>query len=236
MNISYSIVKLDTLFKQYVQRFVAGFAGSIIFLSFNATAIIISDDDIGGFGVDALTRDTDQGLDFLDVTFSIGRSFNDVSGEFGIGGDFEGFRYASLDEVIGLANNFGVTPPFVGGNTSDINTDIAGLVDLLGATGTNNPVFNRKTVAMTSTSLFPGQQQMVEFLDEFDNTIFQDRISSEPVFAQGEATVSSSVGSYLVRERPIPEPGTLLLVLAGSAGIFGLRQQRKRTGSYFRMT
>lgn len=229
MFISYSIKKLNAVFRKYAQRLLVGFAGFILLLSFNATAIIISEDDAGGFGIDALTRDTDQGLDFLDVTFSSGRSFNDVSGEFGIGGDYEGFRYATLDEVIELANNFGVNPAFVAGNANDINTDIAGLVDLLGATNTG--MFNRATVAMTSTSLLPGLQQMVEFLDEFDNSIFQDRISSEPVFAQGVATTSPSVGSYLVRAQPVPEPGTIFLVVVGGAGLFGLRQRRKWTGS-----
>lgn len=65
------------------------------FISYDASATVMSADDIGGFGIGALTRDTDQGLDFLDVTFSMNRSFNDVSGHFGVGGNFEGFRYAT---------------------------------------------------------------------------------------------------------------------------------------------
>ena len=43
-----------------------------------ASASIQSADD-SVFGVGALTRDTGQGLDFLDLTFSTNRSFNDVS-------------------------------------------------------------------------------------------------------------------------------------------------------------
>lgn len=230
MKNSLIIKKLSTLFDHNRPRSVVGYlCMTMISLSFNATAAIISVDDIGGFGIDALTRDTDQGLDFLDVTLSTGRSFNDVSGELGIGGDFESFRYATLDEVIALANNFGVNPPFVAGNAGFINTDISELVDFLGVNSVIGP-FNRKTTAMTSTThpLIPGARQMVEFLDEFDNMIFKDRISSEPPFSQGESTENPIRGSYLVRAQPIPEPGTLLLVLVGAASIFGLRLRRKR--------
>ncbi len=33
------------------------------------------------FGADSITRDHNQGLDFLDLTHSLGRSYNDISGE-----------------------------------------------------------------------------------------------------------------------------------------------------------
>ena len=41
------------------------------------------------FGPGTLTRDTDQGLDSLDLALSLDRSSNNVSGEFGAGGDFQ---------------------------------------------------------------------------------------------------------------------------------------------------
>ena len=46
-----------------------------------------------------LTRDTATGLEWLDLTLSTGLSFNDVSASFGTGQAFDGFRYATLDEI-----------------------------------------------------------------------------------------------------------------------------------------
>jgi hypothetical protein len=46
--------------------------------------------------------DTATGLDWLDVTASVNMSFDQVSAQFGVGGTFEGWRYASGDEFNAL--------------------------------------------------------------------------------------------------------------------------------------
>lgn len=61
------------------------------------------------FGVGSLTRDTSSGLDWLDLTLSTNRSYADVASQFGAGGDFEGFRHATLGEVLGLWDAAGIT-------------------------------------------------------------------------------------------------------------------------------
>ena len=59
-------------------------------------------------GDKALTQDTTTGLQWLDLSASSNRSFSDVSTQLGVGGDFEGFRYASEVEVRTLFSNAGV--------------------------------------------------------------------------------------------------------------------------------
>lgn len=55
--------------------------------------------------------DTTSGFDWLDVTASVNRSYNDVSSQFGIGGLFEGWRYATGLEFNGLVANWtGASP------------------------------------------------------------------------------------------------------------------------------
>jgi hypothetical protein len=68
-----------------------------LFAGFQANASII---DNGPY-----TTDTESGLDWLDVTLSIDRSYDDVSTQFGSAGDFEGWRYASGLEFEQLWNN-----------------------------------------------------------------------------------------------------------------------------------
>jgi len=50
--------------------------------------------------------DTKSGLDWLDVTESVNRSYNDVIMQFGPGGDFEGWRYATDVEFNDLVSNY----------------------------------------------------------------------------------------------------------------------------------
>lgn len=66
-----------------------------------AQAILVSQSDTV-FGADSVTLDTGTGLEWLDVNTSVNRSFNDVSGQFGAGGDFQSWRYATGAEVLNL--------------------------------------------------------------------------------------------------------------------------------------
>ena len=196
-------------------------------LSTGVSALVISVDDVGGFGADALTRDTEQGLDFLDLMFSAGRSYNDISTQFAPGGDFAGFRYATLDEVIALVNQFGVSPAVSAGTGTNIASDLAGLVDMLGAT--NMGTYNRSATGITAT---PGPggtgRRMVELLDEYDSVLYMDRVTSEPVFSINDALAVPTRGSFLVKSSVIPvsEPASFLMLLLAS--LITLSRQRRR--------
>jgi hypothetical protein len=59
-------------------------------------------------GDNLITRDTTSGLDWLDLTQTGNRSYNDVSSQLGAGGQFAGFRYATQAEVTALFSQFGL--------------------------------------------------------------------------------------------------------------------------------
>ena len=76
----------------------------------HASIVLLNDPGLGisadGFNI---TRDTSTGLEWLDLDLSVGRNFNDLTGgdgsnEFLVGGDFEGFRYATHLELTGAVN------------------------------------------------------------------------------------------------------------------------------------
>ena len=71
-----------------------------------AGTLVSADDPV--FGAGAITLDTATGLEWLDLGFSINRSYDDVSANLGPGGDFAGFRYASAAELITLYTNAGI--------------------------------------------------------------------------------------------------------------------------------
>jgi len=90
--------------------------------------------------VDYLT-DTASQLDWLDVTLSWNRSYVDVSSQFGIGGDFEGWRYADLGEVYQLLTNTTGESVMPDGWTSFSGNTIDSLVSMLGSTYDQEYVF-----------------------------------------------------------------------------------------------
>ncbi len=101
------------------------------FLPLDASAALEAATDVS-FGADALTRDTVTGLDWLDVTSSTGRSVVDISGRFGVGQEFEGYRYATITEVLALVNdNTAFTPPAVASGTGTTDTSGGDVLSVL---------------------------------------------------------------------------------------------------------
>jgi hypothetical protein len=114
-----------------------------------ASALVMSADD-PKFGPGSLTVDLATGYHWLDVTHSINRSIAGVSAQLGLGGDFEGFRYATQAEVTaffesaGLSIGFGFPPE-----------RHRAFTDMVGLTESNATV--QRTVAWVSTLASPGQ-------------------------------------------------------------------------------
>ena len=85
------------------------------------------------FGNDSITIDPTSGLDWLDLTFSIGRSYADVGTQFGVGGEFEGWRYATqADLTVLFLSSAGITAL---GTETPASSNLIALQDLLGLTG-----------------------------------------------------------------------------------------------------
>ena len=62
------------------------------------------------FGPGALTRDNATGLDWLDLTVTQDQSFNQVTARLGAGGDLQGYRFATAQELFVFWENAGIDP------------------------------------------------------------------------------------------------------------------------------
>lgn len=198
-------------------------AGVIWLVSAPAHAFII---DNGGS-----TLDTSTGLEWLDLTASTNRSYNDVASQFGAGGDFEGLRHATLVEV----RHFFVELGFpIGSSSTPSSTGMLQAIQLLGETNDAN----------TSGLFDPTDRVAAGWVDLYvDNPLvglsfaYLSQMSSTDSDVAGEFTVArafagatlSQRGHFLVRSTiSVAEPGILALFGLGLISI-GFAKRKKQT-------
>jgi len=179
-------------------------------------ALVSTDLFLSGDGL--LTRDTQSGLDWLDHSLTLGRSFNDLSGQFGVGGQFQGFRFATLTDVNLLFAHADLPADQL--LTPSLYTPALALITLIGGT-VNSPT----------------DASVRGIINLRFNTDYQLKgISAREQFGElGGITYTSccmapeqvdpAVSSWLLR--PVPEPSTWLLMGLGVlAGVFLRRRPR----------
>lgn len=184
-------------------------------LSMTANAAIV---DLGN-----ITRDTSTGLDWLDLTETNGRSYTDISSKLGAGQEFDGWHYATIDEVETLWENMGIShhnlyseilktyyiqyPAFIQATT------------LLGNTYKEyRPIYDYGVAGIT------GESSISRYPDYHNIT----GMNSEPGwnYVRGyrrDTVVSSSyqsvsAGSYLIKSSEVPVPPAGWLFLSGLIG------------------
>jgi hypothetical protein len=181
----------------------------------------------------ATTVDTDLGLEFLDLTASQGRSYNDVAGQFGVGGDFEGWRHATTAEVSALFTHGGF--PGNGVVVSPADASIIPFIELIGATLNIVDADGGQRVSTdglfddSDTGSFPGSAGLGELVYDtrtgqpFFN-VSQSLLSIDGV---GVNLVQPILGHFLVRAA-VPEPGALALLGLGVLTLGTLRRRSRR--------
>ena len=190
------------------------------------------------FGTGAITRDTDQGLDFLDLTFSTNRSYYDVSGNLGPGGDFEGFRYATQTEIAAFINNYGFTPTVFPGQNSRSPAFVDTLSGLMELIWTPDNTSWRNVVSGISSSRASGLPDFFvrrfELWDVNHAQVTQysyynwDQVDASAALQKGAE--GPEYGSFLVQDSPVvPEPATL--AIWGTLSALGLVAARRRRGA-----
>lgn len=187
--------------------------------------------DNGDFSTDTQSR-----LDWLDVTETLGLSYNQVQAQFTSGGSLDGWRYATGDEFDQLLINFGFTPEVCSNGTQfcsfsgDFQSVTPPFIVQLGDTsGGDFPV--------TPTNEFFGWTRGIigDSRPEFDSTwlaiVDWDGLNTHH-FSLANDNGDPNSGSFLVRESSIvPIPAASWLFITSLLGIALAKRQRIMSSS-----
>jgi len=176
-----------------------------------------------------VTRDTGSGLDWLDLTLTQQLAFNDIQGGAGPqpgGWIGDGWRYATGEEVCVLSSAFGLPIPSCPANSIDelegvaANSQPGYLVSLhnefLGLTvdGTNPDPRVVATIGFYDDHFGdPALVGIADFEYNSETDLSLARVLNDHSGAGNIDQGQPHIGSFLVR--PIPEPSTGSLFLAG---------------------
>ena len=194
------------------------YACGCILLASTARADILNLGDV--------TRDTRTNLDWLDLTQTTNLSIDDILANAG-GFAAAGWRHANEAEMCELMESFGIagSPCPQNGYSSTDLTPFLEFVALFGRTDIN---LNR------SKGRFPPPSQTCTVLSPYPITIVGLASSSLGSAKVGNVCGNDAyeheptVGNFLVRPRPIPEPSTTLVLGPGFVLLAALRRFGKR--------
>ena len=172
----------------------------------------------------ALTFDSATGLEWLDITTTAGLSYNEVAAELGAGGAYEGFSFASSQQVAGLfsAVGLGEIPnvlEFLGGGE-----EIQTLLGYWGVTWYLGTGERTEFLTSNTTGLLPGEH--------FTGRLFWLEVGDTGVtaeyLARADDYANPTIGSALVRTAsPVPVPASFWLLASGLVGLFGFLRKAK---------
>lgn len=202
-------------------KFIAIFLLSFQLLSHqSANAAIVNND--------SYTTDTASGLDWLDLTATLGKTYFQVDALLGVGKTYEGWSFATQGQLDTLAFNYTSLGSESAINNSTNPNLFDGLIAMLGQTFTGNTSTIYGSMGLLSDIAFTSTRVVGSF----------ERYNANPVYGaytQASSTGKSTVGSFLVRATTysptvvssVPEPQTYGMFLIGIA-LLGFAAKRRK--------
>ena len=215
------IVKLATL-------------ATTLVLSTNVNAALVSVDWLS-VGDNSITRDDTSGLDWLDLTATTSIAYNTVLAEQVAGGQFDGWHYATTDEVTTmLLSNFGID--LYNGNTT-AGPPPPGLAQATGFFGDTiigiGPEFTGIAGRTTDANVFNNAHLVVGADYNSSTSTFFRRIDPDlNTHYSSDISAGQFTGSWLVSDGPweasvVPVPAAVWLFGSGLLGLMGVARRKK---------
>lgn len=165
------------------------------------------------------TLDENTGLEWLDTSFTKGKSYNQVLDLLGNGQALEGWRYASYDEFKQIFTTRGYSingTTEITAGTGPIHDDLffITLIDYLGATDTHS---EKKDLLGLTSADYKNQTEDSQLYGLVSSTYNKPTINSYVSFSRyNDSRSASNLASFLVRvTTPVPEPESIAMLLMG---------------------
>jgi len=157
------------------------------------------------------TIDTASGLEWLDLTETVNRSYADVASQFGVGGELEGWRHATTSELNTLAANAGFPTPY---DLQPVTTAFTDLIDMLGRThdGTGvggNPLVGIGAVGWFDDGASPTGTSHWRFFELDTGATIIAQILATTIDSTATTFTDVDTGNWLVRAA-VSEPTVFL--------------------------
>lgn len=195
-------------------------------------ANLIDQDSV--YGPDTIIFDTQTHLRWLDLSITLGLSYDLVSTQFGPGGQFPGFRYATTSDIVAFFSHAGI--PFLDGQYHQENYAPAAalIADLLGPdTLQAHGVLGEDAglVLWTGGIRVPGHYTASLTLCQegcSPGTAYALVPPQAPSWADFDAGSLGPIEHWLVRDIPEPSTALLSIMVAVFAVIFTFGTRNKK--------
>lgn len=189
-------------------------AATTLVLSTSVNAVLI---DNGSY-----TTDDENSLDWLDITETAGYSYEYVSSQLVIGGQFEGWTYASIAQTEELFDSAGGVGPYDPGyfDRNRLSADL--LLDLWGTTVTGS--YEQVWFLMSDIPSSGTHAQGIISIADWQTN---DTYLTTDYGWQSDTYASPSLGHALVRVSAVPIPAAVWLFGSGLLGLVGVARRKK---------
>lgn len=205
-----------------------------------ATAALVLSNSANAALIDNATyfTDTDSNLDWLKLTETLSRSYNDVNENFGLGGDYEGWQFANSEQFENLMIGQSITP-MTGcyGGLSFCGSPVNGqaaideIVELFGDIGERYTRgrqtegyhgYNYGYIADKNTTSTINDANYIALVSSTT-----DSIRTYASWDETDVSGNPVRGSYLVRTSVVPLPAAIWLFSSGLIGLISFARRKK---------